>query len=188
MHLRLPSTSFVGAVNEIFRRLDSTIPENVRDIVDVFFLGGVAVHIYTQHRVSADLNVVFSRPLAVPDILIMPYTEAGSRKVVRLATGNIGVLTFMHRDWQDDAFEADKIGRIQIKVISPLDLAVSMVSRFTERDRADIQELALVGLLKADALEQRCNEALEYYVGDSTVIRHNINAAVKTVRTCLAGP
>ncbi len=59
--LRLPDTAFMRAVATIIRRIDGTIAASFQGTIDAFFVGGVAVHVYTRHRVSADLDAVFSR-------------------------------------------------------------------------------------------------------------------------------
>lgn len=185
MSLKLPSTPFMKAVTDILRQLDATtIPEGFRGIVDALLVGGVAVHVYTQYRVSGDLDAVFSHRLLIPKAPVVFYEYEGKKEAVRFDNNYTEVLALMHPDWRDDAIEADKVGRIQIKVISPLDLAVSKVGRLADNDRMDIAELASGGLIDADALEQRCNEALDYYVGAPNFIKYNIRDAVEIVRSC----
>lgn len=185
MALRLPNTPFMEAVTNILRELDAkTIPEKFDGVVDAFLVGGAAVHIYTQYRVSGDLDAAFSHRLFIPNPPVMFYEHNGARELVRLDNNYTEVLALMHPDWKDEAIEADKIGRIQIKIISPTDLAVSKVGRLADNDRMDITELASAGLIDADAFEQRCNEALSYYVGHPSFVEYNIRDAVEIVRSC----
>ena len=51
-------------------------------------------------------------------------------------------------------------GNLVLHVIDPVDLAVSKVARFSERDRDDIRELAGRGLIDPDRFAARAEEAL----------------------------
>jgi hypothetical protein len=76
----------------------------------------------------------------------------------------------MHEDYQDDAVEFEGIGNlhrlVRLYVLSPVDLAISKISRFMEQDRTDSLDLASRNYFTADELEQRALAALGYYVGD----------------------
>lgn len=55
----------------------------------------------------------------------------------------------MHPDYQDAAREWEGVGNenriVKVRVLSPLDLAVSKVSRFSERDRTEFIPLLAMG-------------------------------------------
>ena len=59
------------------------------------------------------------------------------------------------------------LGRVQVRVLSPVDLAVSKIGRYADPDQADIQSLWDCGLLTADDFRKRVTESLAYYVGDT---------------------
>ena len=56
---------------------------------------------------------------------------------------------------------------LDVRILTPIDLAVSKLGRFSAQDRADIEALARRGLITAPALETRALEALGAYVGDT---------------------
>ena len=71
-----------------------------------------------------------------------------------------------------------------MKVISRTDLAVSKIGRFADRDREDIGTLAGMGLIDADRVRRRAEEALDDFVGDPIWVRHNLTDALELIRTC----
>ena len=72
-------------------------------------------------------------------------------------------LGLMHPDAQRDSLPIDVPGvdpkRLRVRVLAPVDLAVSKLARFADPDRADIQALARAGLLSAGDLRKRAERA-----------------------------
>jgi hypothetical protein len=66
-------------------------------------------------------------------------------------------------------------------VLSPLDLAVSKIGRWLGNDMSDIRQLAAAGLINAADVEARCNEALDYYIGNLEMIRYNLRDAFEVI-------
>lgn len=59
--------------------------------------------------------------------------------------------------------------------LSPLDLAVSKLGRFSSQDHDDIVALARHGLIDAASLCQRAEAALTAYVGDTAKVQNTID-------------
>ena len=70
---------------------------------------------------------------------------------------------------------------LDVRILTPLDLAVSKLGRFSEQDRADIAALARRRLIDAKSLESRATEALGGYVGDTTRLRGSIVSAKRII-------
>jgi hypothetical protein len=91
----------------------------------------------------------------------------------------------MHEDAHADARRLDVPGinrsRVDVRVLSPLDMAVSKLARFGEQDRADIEKLARLGLIDAASLRRRAGEALGGYVGRVEAVRLSIDVACRLV-------
>ena len=87
-----------------------------------------------------------------------------------------GMAVHYHREnsveWQGLGNETRAV---QLRVFSPIDLAVSKISRFSEQDRNDILALAERGLFTASQLRTHAEEALQYYVGDTNWVRGTID-------------
>jgi hypothetical protein len=94
-------------------------------------------------------------------------------------------LGLMHEDAQDDsiplALEEIDPGVLEVRILTPVDLAVSKLGRFSEQDRADIAALARRRFVNAPDLERRALEPLGIYVGDTRRLCGNIASGVQTV-------
>jgi hypothetical protein len=70
---------------------------------------------------------------------------------------------------------------LEVRLLSPLDLAVSKIGRFSSQDRDDIATLARHKLIGSAALRQRAEEALGGYVGETTRVHGSIELAVRII-------
>lgn len=152
--------------------------------VAMYVAGGAALHFYTGERVSEDVDAVFSRRVALPDDLDVAYRDADGRARVlyfdRQYNDTFGLL---HEDAHDDsvplALEGVDPRVLDVRLLSPVDLAVAKFARLSDQDRADVAALARAGLVKADALRRRAEEALGAYVGDLARVRTSIDIACR---------
>lgn len=172
------------AVEEVFRRIQAQLPEHLNAPIVAHLAGGAAVHYYTGARVSRDVDVEFSRRLLIQgDINVIYQDEAGQTRSVYWDRNYHSALGLMHADFAEDARTIGYFGpHLLLKVLAPLDLAVSKLARFQDHDRADIESLAQAGLIAAADLERRAEEALADYVGNDFFVRHNIRDAVALIR------
>jgi len=65
--------------------------------------------------------------------------------------------------------------------LTPVDLAVSKLGRFSTQDRDDIAALAQRKLIDSAALRRRAEEALVSFVGDTQRVRGSIDIACRIV-------
>jgi len=180
-----PDTPFMRAVREIIAVMDGMIPPTFTGTVDAFLVGGAAVHIYTGWRVSDGLDLKLSHRVLMPRAPSALYIDDdGREKGVRLDTAYSDVIALLPPDWERGSLEVEKIGRIRVRVIAPVDLAVSKIGRFQGHDADDIEQLARHGLLDADDVEGRCAEALDCFIGGTDMIRYNLRDALEIIRTC----
>ena len=70
---------------------------------------------------------------------------------------------------------------LDVHLLSQLDLTVSKPGRFSSQDREDIRTLARSGLINADALRQRAEEALGRCIGNLDRLRGSIDIACKDI-------
>lgn len=91
----------------------------------------------------------------------------------------------MHPDYEQDSKEWQGIGNeqriVKLRVIAPVDLALSKISRFSEQDREDIMTLAKLGLINAAAVRDRAKEAMKYYVGNKTPVLTSIDLVCRSM-------
>jgi hypothetical protein len=70
-----------------------------------------------------------------------------------------------------------------VRLLAPVDLAISKLGRYSEQDRADILSLAKKRLLNRAALGKRAQEAIGGYVGDIRRLQGNIDDALRILAT-----
>lgn len=182
------SPSLRGAVAKIIRRISQSLPE-LREPIKMFLAGGVAVNFYTGYRATDDIDASFSHRIILPNAneLVVSYDdENGKRRMVYFDMNYNPTFALMHPDFEKDAvlvegkeFNDDKI---KLYILSPVDLALSKVSRFEGNDKEDIAELARCKLLNSSDLEARASEALSFYIGNQAMLKVNIQEAVKIIQ------
>jgi hypothetical protein len=179
-------TVLARAVRAIFRRLEKEIALDVS--VDVYLAGGIAVHLYTGTRVTTDIDAEFSHRIIVPpDLAVDVVLENGVRKLVYLDSNYNSTLGMMHPDYLKDAIPVDLgLDKLTVRVLSPVDLAVSKIARLANNDKEDIAELVRAGLTTADAIEQRTHEAEDFFVGNPGFLKFNIYDAINIARAAEA--
>ena len=179
---------YVEAFRQIVVRI-AAILEQVPDSalpIQMYVAGGAALHFYTGERVSRDIDAVFSRRIALPDDLDIAYRDAdGAARLLYFDRQYNDTLSLMHEDAHDDSIplslDGIDAGVLDVRLLAPLDLAVSKLSRFAERDRSDIASLARHQHISSAGLRQRAQEALAGYVGDIERVRGSIELACRVV-------
>lgn len=176
------------AVGEIIRRISETLPD-LREPVSMYLAGGIAVNFYTGYRSTTDIDASFSRLLLLPkqEELVVSYeAEEGARRTVYFDMKYNATFAVLHPDYEEDAlivegkeFEAKNIC---LKILTPVDLVVSKIARFTGRDREDIKQLALHQSLDPLEVEERTTEALDYYIGNTTMLKLNLRDALDDIK------
>jgi hypothetical protein len=177
---------------EAFREIAARIAAAVAGIpaaalpIKMYVAGGAALHFYTGERVSEDIDAVFSRRIALPEDLEVAYRDAdGAARLLYFDRQYSDTLALMHEEALEDSVPLSLAGidprRLDVRLIAPLDLAVSKLSRFSEQDRDDLVTLARRKLIKAAALRSRADQALSGYVGSVERIQGNIAQACRIV-------
>ena len=151
-----------------------------------YIAGGVAVNYHTGVRMSDDVDIEWSHRIAIPpDMMLFEVANPDDPADMIIVTmdGEFGdYLGSFPPDWKRDSIEICQIGDIVLHVILAVDLAVSKVARFADRDREDIEALARFGLISSKDFQLKSTEALDYYVGDTTYIQYNIRDALELIK------
>ncbi|MSQ72691.1 MAG: hypothetical protein EXR27_15590 [Betaproteobacteria bacterium] len=179
---------------EAFSKIVMHVAEQLKSVpkgklpIRMYIAGGAALQFHTGTRVSADIDAAFSARLALQGDMEVTYRGVdGTARILYLDRNYNDTLGLLHEDAHEDSFSIAipgiDSGIIDIRILSPLDLAVSKVSRLSEIDLQDIRELALAGLIEAKALRSRAEEALSGYVGNLASLRGSIEIACEAVAT-----
>jgi hypothetical protein len=150
----------------------------------MYVAGGAALHLYTGERVSADIDASFSHRIALPDDLEVSYVGPdGTAQLLFFDRQHNDTLGLLHDDAYDDSLplQLDGIDSavLAVRLLSPLDLAVSKLGRFSEQDRNDIVALARLKLVDSRRLRARAQAALAGYVGDIKRVAGSIDIACR---------
>lgn len=180
--------AYIAAFEEIAGRIAeslSTTPEDMLP-VSMFVAGGAALHFYTGDRISGDIDATFSHRIMLPDDLEVSYRAPdGAAQLLYFDRQYNDNFSLMHEDAYDNSdsliLESIDPGILDIRLLSPLDLAVSKISRFSDQDQDDIASLAKHGLIDSNALRRRAENAAKHHVGNPDNLRTSINLACNIV-------
>jgi len=179
---------YVAAFRELAARIAASLEHVPQPLLPIrmYVAGGTALHFHTGERVSVDVDAVFSRRIALPDGLDVAYRdEDGAARLLYFDRQYNDTLGLMHEDAYEDsvplALEGIDPTVLDVRILAPVDLAVSKLGRFSAQDRSDIVALARRGLITAAAMESRAIEAVGSYVGDTQRLRGHIATAATLI-------
>ena len=177
------------AVGEIIHRISAHLPE-LQEPIRMYLAGGMAVHFFTGYRSTVDIDASFSHRLLLPkaEDLVVAYKGADGKPRMVYFDMNYNVsFALAHPDFEKDAMRVEGPefvdSKIDLYILSPVDLALNKVSRFERNDREDIAELARLNLIDVQELEKRTAEAIGYYVGNPSMLRLNLKEAADIIRS-----
>ena len=150
----------------------------------VYVAGGIAVHFYTAQRTSFDIDAEFSARIQIPNDLAVEIDMGDKGKqVLYFDTNYNSTFALMHEDYLKDAQPLElNLQHLKVFLLSPLDLAVSKIARFSENDREDIAGLVRANLTSSDEIKKRAEEAVLGFVGNTSILKFNIRDAVKLAK------
>jgi len=152
----------------------------------MYIAGGAALHLLTGAHVTEDIDATFSKRILLSDDIEVSYRDPDGRaRLMYLDRNYNDTLGLLHEDAYEDSRPVGIPGvdrkLIEVRVLSPVDLAVTKLARFGDQDRAHIQLLAQKGLVDSASLRKRAEEALAGYVGDTRSVRTSIDVASRLV-------
>lgn len=186
---RRASDEYLKALTRIVQKISTQLGNIDPALLPIrlYVAGGAALHLRTGARLSEDIDGVFSRRVLLDGDIKAAYRDADGRaRLLYLDRNYNDTLGLMHESAHADSEPLelpDTDPRIlEVRVLSPLDLAVSKLSRFDDRDREDIEVLAREKLIDPETLRKRAEEAMAGYVGNLDTLRTSIDLACKMVK------
>jgi len=178
------------ALAAVVAKIDAQIASGGYDPsgVTMFVAGGLAVHYYCHTRYTHDIDASFSHSvnLQTKELLAPIKGDDGRQSVLYFDPNYNPTFALMHPDFRESSKRWENFGdgkpRIKVNVLSPVDLAVSKLSRFSEQDQEDILTLASLGLFTEDALRLRALEAMDFYIGNMGALRSHIDYIVQAIK------
>jgi hypothetical protein len=191
---RRVGAEYLNAFREIVARIAGALAGVPKRLLPVrmYVAGGAALHFYTGERISEDIDAVFSRRVALPENLEVAYRDAdGAARLLYFDRQYNDSFALLHEDAHADSVALPLAGLdpsvVEVRLLSPLDLAVSKIARMSDQDREDIASLARRGMITAPALRKRAQESMANYVGDLERLRGSIEIAARIVQEA-SGP
>jgi hypothetical protein len=122
--------------------------------------------------------------VALPDDLEVAYRDAdGKARLLYFGRQYNDTFGLLHEAAHEDSVPLSLEGIdarvLDVRLLAPVDLAVSRIARLSDQDREDIATLARAGLVKPAALRRRAEEALNGSVGDVGRVRTSIDIACR---------
>jgi len=180
--------AFLEALTIIAARIAAPLAtaDRKRLPVRMYLAGGAAMHYYTGARTTDDVDAVFSTRVMLPQDLEVYYVNAeGKPRLLYFDRQYNDTLGLLHEDAQQDSIPLSIPGVdarvLEVRALSPVDLAVSKIGRFEDHDRGDIATLAQHGLITERAVRRRTEEALSYYVGTTERARTSLELACQLI-------
>ncbi len=180
---------YLKAFAEIAGRIQKTIKTSATAAalpVRMIVAGGAAQHFYTAARVSMDIDATLSKKVLLPADLDVPYVDVdGTTRVLYYDRQYNDTFALIHEDANEDSRTLSLPGIdaaiLDVRLFAPVDLAVSKISRFAEHDQEDIAALARHGLIDAESVRLRAEEALAGYVGEQRRVKLSIRLACELI-------
>jgi hypothetical protein len=178
-----------SAFAEIVGKMDQQLRAagHVGPPIEMYVAGGIAAHYYSMTRYTGDVDASFSHRLMFnPKALTATYLNQEGKPAVLYFDANYNpTFALMHPDYQIDAEDWHALNKpdswVRVKVLSPVDLAVSKVARFSDQDQEDIKMLGALGLVTSEQLRVRSKEAMDYFIGNQAPVRANIEAICREI-------
>ncbi|MCL2875086.1 MAG: DUF6036 family nucleotidyltransferase [Betaproteobacteria bacterium] len=167
--------AFIRLVQRVDRFL---VGSSAKAPIAMYLAGGMATHLYTGARGTTDIDAEYSRRLLLPlDILEQEGTE------LYFDQNFSTTYALMHEDYQANALLFDAGTKLlSVRVLTPVDLVLSKLARFSHKDQFDIDALIRAGLVTAEEIEKHADESLCGYVGDTRSLQITIQRVVSEAR------
>ncbi|QXH62877.1 DUF6036 family nucleotidyltransferase [Pseudomonas azerbaijanorientalis] len=155
--------------------LESAGPGAVKIIV----FGGCAVHLYTHHRVSTDVDAEIYEA-HVPDGLHLQTMLAEiPEQFVDERSGRLMELNYdlqyntsfgpIHEDYWERSLPFEEFpveSPLHVHIAAPVDIAISKLGRATDQDIGDIKALLRAGFVLTSEFRRLALQAIDVYVGN----------------------
>ena len=133
-----------------------------------------------------DVDATFSHRMLLPENLEIAYRGAdGKARLLYFDRQYNDTFGLLHEDAYRDSVPVKLKGLdpklVEVRLLSPVDLAVTKLARFAAPDQEDIKALAAKGLLSPDELKERAGEAMSNYVGNPSPVKTSIALACKMI-------
>jgi hypothetical protein len=145
----------------------------------IYVFGGCALHILTNARGSADVDAELqgARQVDIREVQAVfeapeDFEQDGMDLSVVFDNQFNNALCPIHEDYEARAIPllGQENSALQVFIASPIDLAITKLGRFTERDQDDIHTLIDRTQIDLAEFDRLAREAIDYYPCDRSSV------------------
>ncbi|MHC8298074.1 DUF6036 family nucleotidyltransferase [Pseudomonas sp. ZS1P83] len=158
--------------------------------VKVIVFGGCAVHLYTHHRVSTDVDAEIYYANLPQSLHLHTLLAEVPEQFVDEQSGRLMELNYdlqyntsfgpIHEDYWERSLPLTDFSvesPLHVHIAAPVDIAISKLGRATDQDIGDVMALLRAGFILTTELRRLALQAIDVYVGNkepSTSVLTNI--------------
>ncbi|OLY72072.1 hypothetical protein AU074_12910 [Pseudomonas sp. ATCC PTA-122608] len=147
--------------------------------VKVIVFGGCAVHLYTNHRVSTDVDAEIYSARAPDRFLLQTLLAEVPEQFVDERSGRLMELNYdlqyntgfgpLHEEYWERSLPLEEFpieSALHLHIAAPIDIVISKLGRATDQDVGDIMALLRSGFILTTELRRLALQAIDMYVGN----------------------
>lgn len=179
---RLNTSSSLGqALISMFKSIEvELILEGAKPgAVKVIVFGGCAVHLYTHHRVSTDVDAEIYCTNIHHKLRLQTLLAECPEQFFDEQSGRVMELNYdlqyntgfgpLHEDYWERSIplaEFTAESALHLHIAAPIDIAISKLGRATDQDVGDIMALLRAGFIVTTEFRRLALQAIDMYVGN----------------------
>ncbi|WP_411960090.1 DUF6036 family nucleotidyltransferase [Pseudomonas mandelii] len=175
------STALGQALISMFKSVEAELVLESADTgaVKIIVFGGCAVHLYTNHRVSTDVDAEIYEANVPKGLHLQTMLAEVPEEFVDERSGRLMELNYdlqyntsfgpVHEDYWERSLplaEFPNESPLHVHIASPIDIAISKLGRATDQDIGDIMALLRSGFILTIELRRLALQAIDVYVGN----------------------
>lgn len=147
--------------------------------VKIILFGGCAVHLYTHHRVSTDVDAEIYEAHVPEGLHLQTMLAEIPEQFVDERSGRLMELNYdlqyntsfgpIHEDYWERSLPIAEFtveSPLHVHIAAPVDIAISKLGRATDQDIGDIKALLRAGFILTREFRRLALQAIDVYVGN----------------------
>lgn len=175
------STALGQALISLFKSVETelVLDDAEPGVVKVIVFGGCAVHLYTNHRVSTDVDAEIYSAKVPEGLHLQTLLAEVPEQFVDDRSGRLMELNYdlqyhtsfgpIHEDYWERSLPLAEFpieSPLHVHIAAPVDIAISKLGRATDQNIGDIMALLRAGFIVTTELRRLALEAIDVYVGN----------------------
>src|SRR5690349_14188801 len=175
------NTALGQALISMFKSVEAELElENAEPgAVKIILFGGCAVHLYTHHRVSTDVDAEIYEANVPEGLHLQTMLAEIPEQFVDERSGRLMELNYdlqyntsfgpIHEDYWERSLPFTEFpveSPLHVHIAAPVDIAISKLGRATDQDIGDIKALLRAGFILTTEFRRLALQAIDVYVGN----------------------